>query len=217
MLIGALANKIRSVLRNEKVVHQLEFFLPENARKTIAFGVPNQFLLRPYTHSDQQAILDLMKAAGFDCWNGDTLKQAMTLCVPDGFILLIDGSNGNIVSTMMARHLSDQLHPYGGRIDWLAADPNYQGKGAGYLAAAAVVNRLIEINYRYIYVTTDDFRLAAIKTFLKIGFLPNLYRPEMYARWEAICQKLAFPFEPESWNTARLELLQYCEYNAEAR
>jgi len=192
-------------LYRENAIYQIELFLPINKRQKINYYVPDEYFLRNYNCDDQSALLKLMHLAGFTDWDLNILRQAMYLCVPDGFFLLIDKNTQKVVAAMMARHLSNSLHPFGGRIDWLAADPHYSGKGLGYIVSAAATNRLIEINYKNIYVTTDDHRLAAIKTFLKVGFVPNLFRDDMYARWEIIFQCLGLPFQPEQWNCLRNE------------
>lgn len=131
----------------------------------------------------------------------------MYLCLPDGYFVLIEKNFQKIIATMMARHVSDYLHPFGGRIDWLAVNPNYTGKGLGYVVAAAATNRLIEVSYKNIYVTTDDHRLAAIKIFIKIGFVPNLYRHDMYDRWKNIYKCLGQPFQPEQWDKLKNDLM----------
>ena len=37
------------------------------------------------------------------------------------------------------------------------------------------------------HLQTDDWRAAAIKTYLKMGFVPFLFTDDMPARWRAVC------------------------------
>lgn len=208
---NSLNYRFHNLLSPHNEVHQLEMFIPLNSRNIVKTLMPDDFAIRVFSSRDVDAVIELMHSAGFLDWDHTSIRDALNLCVPDGYILVVDNKSGGIVSTMMARHLSDSLHPYGGRIDWLAADSKYKGKGVGYYAVAAVVNRLIEINYRYIYVTTDDFRIPAIKTFIKAGFVPNLYLPEMHPRWEKVCAQIKLPFEPDKWKKLHDELMAYCE------
>jgi mycothiol synthase len=69
----------------------------------------------------------------------------------------------------------------------------------GATVCAAVVARLLSSGYTNIYLNTDDERYPAIKTYLKLGFRPVLLTADMAARWETICNRLAWPFTPEGW------------------
>ena len=44
-----------------------------------------------------------------------------------------------------------------------------------------------------IYLSTDDWRLPAIKVYLKLGYEPLLYADDMKGRWKAVCGKLGWP------------------------
>ncbi|MDR3689213.1 MAG: hypothetical protein P4L46_07535, partial [Fimbriimonas sp.] len=43
---------------------------------------------------------------------------------------------------------------------------------------------------RDIRLTTDDFRLAAIQTYLNLGFEPDMWHESHPGRWAAILQEL---------------------------
>jgi mycothiol synthase len=59
------------------------------------------------------------------------------------------------------------------------------------------VNKLKASSYRNIYLGTQDFRLSAIKTYLKLGWMPNIYNEEMYYRWMNIYKDLNINFPVE--------------------
>ena len=63
---------------------------------------------------------------------------------------------------------------------------------------AAVTRRLLDIGYKDIHLGTEDFRLPAIKTYLKLGYIPFIYAIGMNERWADICDKLGWPFTPEA-------------------
>ena len=90
---------------------------------------------------------------------------------------------------MMARHLSKKDFPFAGRIDWLVTHPKYRRKGFALICASASTKRLLDAGYKYIWVTTQDHRLGAIKTFLKIGYKPKETQ-ETKLRWKNIYDKL---------------------------
>jgi mycothiol synthase len=61
---------------------------------------------------------------------------------------------------------------------------------------AAVTARLIAAGYRDIHLYTEHWRLAALKTYLKLGYVPFLYAERMAPRWAAVCEQLGWPFTP---------------------
>jgi len=127
------------------------------------------------------------------------LKKEITMCVPRGHFVIVHELSKKIVGTFMARHNYDGIHEYSGRIHWLVVHPDHRGKGLGFFLTALTVNRLIDIGYKTIFVGTNDEMLAAIKTYLKAGFVPNLFRQGMYRRWEKIYRMLNLEYTPEDW------------------
>lgn len=179
---------------------QLEVFLPQNIiNSRIDYEVPEGYVLRLYCSSDALNYINLMQQAGFTEWSQKITEDTLKYCVPRGFFVVEHMISRRLVGTFMARHISDIFHPYGGRLDWLAVDPKHNGKKLGYILVAASANRLIDMGYENIYITTDDHRVAAICNFLKAGFVPDLYSNEMYMRWQKICNKINYAFEPASW------------------
>lgn len=197
--LRSLFKKLKWILFGDQTTYQLELFLPQDTRRKIEIHIPEEYYLRVYNNNDKNGLIRLMRLSGFSDWDDEKLEQSLHLAVPDGCFVLFARNSNKCVATMMARHLSDERHPCGGRIDWLAADPEHQGRRLGFIVAAAATNRLLEINYRNIYVTTDDYRLPALKTFINLGFIPDLYHQDMYARWENVCKVLNIPFLPEQW------------------
>ena len=115
--------------------------------------------------------------------------------------MAIHDASGGIVATAMGLHDHTPDHPFGGELGWLASDPAHRGRGLGLAVSAAVTQRLIEAGYRNIHLYTEHWRLAALKTYLKLGYVPFLYLPEMPERWRVICEKVGWPFKPEEWRS----------------
>jgi mycothiol synthase len=160
---------------------------------------PAGYLLRTFRPGDEPAYLDLMRAAGFEDFDGEKLAGLQKRVLPGGFFVAVHRDTGALAATAMAQQGSDELHPGGGELGWVAAGLAHTGKGLGLAVCAAVVGRFLAAGCRRIYLKTDDWRLAAIKTYLKLGFVPFLLAPEMEGRWRTVCGKLDWPFEPEGW------------------
>ena len=104
-----------------------------------------------------------------------------------------------MVGTAMACHNPSPRHPFGGTLSSVAVDTAQRGKGLGYVVSAAATARLLQGGYVDIYMETDDWRLPALKTYFKMGWVPFLYREGMSKRWELVCRQLGLAFTPGQW------------------
>ena len=166
--------------------------------------VPAGYFLRTYQEGDALDFFVLMERAGFPGWNMIEFEKWCLKILPDGFFFVIDSATGKLAATAMACHNPTALHPFGATLSCVAADPLHRGRGLGYVVSAAVTQRLLQAGYLNIYLETDDWRLAAIKTYLNMGWVPLLYRQDMPARWEKICATLDLRYTPETWKAYEL-------------
>jgi mycothiol synthase len=126
--------------------------------------------------------------------NDTTVKTENVFFVCDG--------SGRPVATATAKFIAeDQLANLPavddglGYLHYVAALPECRGKGAGSAVTAAVLNRFSELGYGSCVLTTDDPRLAAIKSYLRLGWLPVLNTPDMRCRWEKVLAGLGIADE----------------------
>ena len=140
-----------------------------------------------------------MELAGFTGWTDETLAPWTLKILPEGWFLVVHQESGEVVATAMANHNPNERHPFAGELGWVAAHPAHAGKGLGMAVCGAVVNRLRRGGYSRIYLNTDDFRLPALKTYLKLGWQPFIFVPDMEQRWREIYTKLNWPMRPEEW------------------
>ncbi len=77
-----------------------------------------------------------------------------------------------------------------GYIHMVACDPKFRGQGLGTLLNDIAVHTLKKEGMKTAYLTTDDFRIAAIKSYLRCGFLPDLSTDDFRTRWEKIYEQI---------------------------
>jgi predicted dehydrogenase/ribosomal protein S18 acetylase RimI-like enzyme len=155
--------------------------------------VPHGYEMRQYRESDEAEYLALMAKVGFKTWDHEQMVRTLKNVLPGGFFLIVHRATGKVVATAMAQHKPTDLHPFGGEMGWVAADPDHKAQGLGRAATAAATARLIQAGYRSIYLQTDDFRLPALAIYLRLGFEPFLYAEGMAERWHAVREKLRHP------------------------
>ena len=68
----------------------------------------------------------------------------------------------------------------------VACRPESRGRGIGTLLNDIAVNVLKNEGMETAYLTTDDFRIPAIKSYLRCGFAPDLSTDDFKERWAKI-------------------------------
>lgn len=82
-----------------------------------------------------------------------------------------------------------------GYIHMVACNDSVRGKGFGNLLGKIAENVLKSEGMETAYLTTDDWRIPAIKSYLKIGFKPDLSTEDFKERWEKIYDKIGLTME----------------------
>jgi mycothiol synthase len=77
-----------------------------------------------------------------------------------------------------------------GYIHMVACKTEYRGRGIGTRLMAEAVRTLVSAGMETAYLTTDDFRLPAIKSYLRAGFYPAIPNEEHENRWNEVYKQL---------------------------
>ncbi len=161
--------------------------------------LPRAYSLRTYRQGDEPRFFEMIESVGWPGWDDEKLAPWLPRILPEGWFFVFHKGTGETVATCMA--MSSDAHPNGGELGWLACDPAHQGKGLGLTVSAAVTKRFLDAGYTTIHLYTEHYRLAAIKTYLKLGYVPWLFSPEISELWQAICLQLNWAFKPKAWGS----------------
>ena len=80
-----------------------------------------------------------------------------------------------------------------GYIHMVACKEKFRGRGFGTLLNTLALKVLKEEGMETAYLTTDDWRIPAIKSYLRAGFVPVIPDAETDARWKAVFEKTGAP------------------------
>lgn len=78
-----------------------------------------------------------------------------------------------------------------GYVHMVAVKPEARGKGIGNLMSFFAVKYFQEKGMQTAYLTTDDFRIPAIKSYLKSGFVADMSNDDFRTRWEKIFELIS--------------------------
>lgn len=73
-----------------------------------------------------------------------------------------------------------------GEVHMVGIRTDFRGKGLGKHLNHIAVKKLRDDGVAFIELTTDEWRKAAVKSYLSSGFLPVEYDENMKERWEAV-------------------------------
>ncbi|MEA4890390.1 MAG: GNAT family N-acetyltransferase [Clostridiaceae bacterium] len=122
-----------------------------------------------------------------------SFHEAIALCKqynPANVLFVCHGDKPVGTATAWYR---DDLPEGTGYLHMVGLLPEYGGRGLGLSISLAVLHNLKKSGYAKVFLHTDDFRLPAIKQYLRLGFKP-VYNSEGAAeRWQAVGQILHNP------------------------
>lgn len=162
---------------------------------------PDGYVARPYAAGDDAALRRLLEP---EEWVGtdQAWQDYKDRILPDGLFLIAHAETGSLAATAGAVHNPNPgrfYFPFGGELGNLVVHPDHRGKGLGRVVSGMVVGRFISAGYVSIRVCVQGFRLAAVKTYLRLGFVPFLHTEEVGVRWQRLCEQVGWPFEAEKW------------------
>lgn len=172
---------------------------PERPVPAAALSVQSPYTIRLYRPGDDEAFLGLMAETDFDPWDERKLAYNIGRIIPDGWFMAVERGSDKIVATAMCLHNYCGDSPFTGDVGWLACQSRHRGRGLGLALTARVVARFIQAGYSRIQLHTEHYRLAAIKIYLKLGFLPVLASSELRTLWAEVCLGIGHSYTPDDW------------------
>jgi mycothiol synthase len=158
-----------------------------------ALTLPAGFALRSFQPGDE-AHWDRVLSASFGGepgrFNFDRMMRADAPFRPERVLFVVAGDSP--VATASAWR-SAGLDPEWGTVHYVAVVPEYQGHRLGYWVTLATLHRMVAEGLRAATLTTDDFRLPAIRTYLRLGFEPVLAHENQRERWAQVWRDLKLP------------------------
>ena len=140
-----------------------------------------------------------MALAGWPGWDDERLRPWIARIPPGSWFMAVHTASDTIVATAMGLHDHSDDHPFGGEVGLVAADPR-TGQGLGLAVSAAVTVRLLAAGYRNVHLYTEHWRLAAIKSYFKLGYVPFLRAGDGAALACALFGT-GLAFTPEAWRS----------------
>lgn len=153
------------------------------------------YRLRTYQTGDEAAWAEIMNTGIGAGWTAERCRTFLTLQPafrPSGlFFAVRDSSSGEeVVGTACAwTKAPDERET--GIVHMVCVHPRHRGHRLGYALVWATLRDFRDRGFRRATLTTDDFRLSAIRAYLDLGFVPEMIHPSHPLRWQAVMRALA--------------------------
>ena len=147
-------------------------------------------MLQTTQPSDLPLLAQLLdRAFGAGSWDEARVEQALR-ADPSVLATYVVVRGGALVATASVLVLGE--YPGSGYMHWVGADPDEQGKGLGTLVSLRVLRHFKELGLRDAVLETQTFRVAALRTYLRLGFVPEYYYgdPDGQLRWARLLPQL---------------------------
>ncbi|MDE0002636.1 MAG: GNAT family N-acetyltransferase [Rhodospirillaceae bacterium] len=162
-------------------------------------GVSEGYALRRYRRGDVESMGATLRAAGFTDWDADRVLGYLEDADRRAGSAVVELEGRVVASTFASRMPSDRVSPSTGKpgepwregvLDYVATDPDHQGRGLGRATCTAVSRYLVGQGCEMVSLLTDDWRLPAIHLYLSMGFEPVMNREDMPGRWARVRAEL---------------------------
>ncbi|MHB0998682.1 MAG: GNAT family N-acetyltransferase [Armatimonadota bacterium] len=150
--------------------------------------MPEGYAIRTYQQGDEEAWAQIMNT-GIGEWTAESTVQELTSkpqFLPDG--LFFATINVDPVGSACAWRMSADEKAHG-FLHMVCVLPEHRGKQLGYMVTLSVLRYFRDNGYKDVTLTTDDWRIPAIKSYLRLGFEPYYYDDSHRERWKAIMEK----------------------------
>jgi len=164
--------------------------------------VPEGYHARVFEEEDRAALLALFAEVGWVDLPATYWQGYFDKLLPGGLFVMEATATGQLVATAGAVHNPQSSYgyfPFGGEIGNVVCSPAHDGRGLGRVASQLAFERQRQAGYTSVRIVTREPNASALKTYLRMGFVPYLYDADMEARWQAVCTEVSWPFEPEVW------------------
>jgi len=153
-----------------------------------ALDVPEGLELRTLRAGDEAQWAKLMTGA-IGVWDEESTARLFLGdhgVKQDGVFFLV--ASDDYVATATDKRLPELQVGY---LHMVAVAPLYRGRGLGRCISLVALLHMRERGCRRVVLDTDDFRLAAIRTYLRLGFAPDILEADHAERWRTIFAELS--------------------------
>ena len=160
-------------------------------------SLPPGYVMTTLSETGVDAWIECLDATGqLGDWDADRAGEWLTgerHVIPEGTFIVTSGGRPAATCCTIPPTTAEPRAELG----WLSVSPEHQGRGLGSQVCLAVLHFARRMGYAEIYLNTDDWRLPAVKTYLALGFEPEMAHESHPRRWATVYEKLGAARAPD--------------------
>jgi len=168
---------------------QLFMRLPELSDLPPAPPLDSCYALRAAVPADHGALAGLLSEAFADRWDAERVAAEFSPANGVEATYVVVSPTG-VVATASARRLPDRYQE-AGYVHYVGARVSERGRRLGEVVTRRVLVHFVAAGLDQAVLETDDFRLPAVRTYLRLGFVPEPRTPGDARRWSKVLRNLA--------------------------
>ena len=158
--------------------------------------LPEGFVLDNILPADLEKYNALRQTANFSQWPAEKMETFHSSKVlKNSHLVVVEKATGKYAASAAGEISRFEEYPMLGELGWVMTSPEFGGMQLGKKVSIGAMHAMYQAGFRAFYLLTDDFRKAALKTYLKIGWQPWLYAEDMCERWQVIADEFGMKFE----------------------
>ena len=142
--------------------------------------------LRTFRPGDEDAWIELLCSGDFGVWDRARLDRMLggdRAPMPfEGIFFATQDDRPVGVANCFFYAYDD---PPEAEIGWVVVAPEHRGHGLARMIVTGALCFIRDRRYRYAFLKTEDYRIAAIRLYLRLAFEPEMVDPAHPAWWAA--------------------------------
>jgi mycothiol synthase len=150
-------------------------------------AAPPGYGLRRYRPGDEDAWIALLATGNFGTWDRARLDRMLAgerAPLPRAGIFFATHQDQPVGAA--CTFLYDDQRQDAAELGWVVVHPGHRRRGLGLQVCQATLGFVRDLGYESAFLLTEDFRLPAIKLYLRLGFEPEMIDPSHPAWWAAL-------------------------------
>lgn len=147
------------------------------------------YTLRQAVPADYGQLAELLAEAYGDTWDAERVAGEFSLDNGVEAIYLVVSPVG-VAATASARYLPDR-YPAAGYVHYVGVRVSERGRRLGEVVTRRVLGHFADAGLDQAVLETDDFRLPAVRTYLRLGFVPEPRAPGDAVRWSKVLRNVS--------------------------
>ena len=148
--------------------------------------LPSGYTLRTFADGDMPSLIATLAESFREYWDEARVARELT-AAPDVQTVYVVAHGDRVIGTASSRFVPAR-YPEAGYIHWVGVASEHVRRGIASALLVRVLHEFVERGYPAAVLETDDFRIPAIRSYMKLGFVPvyDVRGEDHRARWSKV-------------------------------